>query len=129
MVTSIEIILPRLMWEQSLAAELLSKGLIDSERLIIPDCNVNLDWRKVRFFEDMALLKRELGTTKTLMGGINCDVFLAGASRESVDAAVKRTLETMAPGGRFILYPIPGVYAGVPWEKVLWLIDSWRRYA
>jgi len=57
MVTSIEIILPRLMWEQSLAAELLSKGLIDSERLIIPDCNVSLDWRKVRFFEDMALLK------------------------------------------------------------------------
>jgi uroporphyrinogen-III decarboxylase len=79
--------------------------------------------------EDMALLKRELGATKTLMGGMNCDIFLAGANRESVDAAVKRTIELMSPGGRFILHPIPGVYAGVPWDKVLWMVDSWRRYA
>jgi len=78
--------------------------------------------------EDMALLKRELGTTKTLMGGINCDVFLVRAERDEVDRHVRDTLELMAPGGRFILHPIPGVYAGVPWEKVLWLIDSWRKY-
>ncbi len=78
--------------------------------------------------EDLALLKRELGDTKTLMGGINCDVFLARASREEVEKMIHETLDLMSPGGRFILYPIPGVYAGVPWEKVLWLIDSWRQY-
>lgn len=78
--------------------------------------------------EDMALLKRELGKTKTLMGGINCDVFLAKASQKEVERMVHDTLDLMSPGGRFILHPIPGVYAGVPWEKVLWLIDSWRRY-
>ena len=80
-------------------------------------------------YEDLTLLKRELGATKTLMGGVNCDVFLVGASRSEVDAMVRSTIELLAPCGRFILHPIPGVYAGVPWEKVLWLIDSWRRYA
>jgi hypothetical protein len=78
--------------------------------------------------EDMARLKRELGTAKTLMGGINCDLFLTRAGPQEVDQLVHDTLELMSPGGRFILHPIPGVYAGVPWEKVLWLIDSWRRH-
>lgn len=79
--------------------------------------------------EDLAVLKRELGDTKTLMGGINCDVFLVNASREEVERTVRETTGLLAPGGRFILYTIPGVYAGVPWEKVEWLIESWRRYA
>ena len=79
--------------------------------------------------EDMALLKKELGRTKTLMGGINCDLSLAQASREEVDETVRSTLDLMAPGGRFIMHLIPGIYAGVPWEKVEWLIESWRRYA
>ena len=74
------------------------------------------------------MLKRELGKTKTLMGGINCDLFLARAGREEVEKMVCDTLELMSPGGRFILHPIPGVYAGVPWEKVLWLVDAWRQY-
>ena len=79
--------------------------------------------------EDLALLKRELGATKTLMGGVNCDVRLAQADEKGVDDLVRETLALMAPGGRFILHPIPGVYAGVPWQKVLWLIDAWKRYA
>jgi len=78
--------------------------------------------------EDLALLKRELGASKTLMGGINCDLWLAGAAREEVDRVVGETIGLLAPGGRFILHPIPGVYAGVPWEKVLWLIEAWRRH-
>ncbi len=83
----------------------------------------------VQGHEDLALLKRELGATKTIMGGINSDLLLAHASREEVDDLVRTTLELMAPGGRYIMYPIPGVYAGVPWEKVQWLLESWRRYA
>ena len=67
--------------------------------------------------EDMALLKRELGATKTLMGGINGDLHLANASPEEIDDDVRRTLELMAPGGGFILHVIPGVYGGVPWPQ------------
>jgi len=79
--------------------------------------------------EDLALLKKELGGCTTLMGGINCDLFLANASEADVDKTVRDTMELMSPGGRFILYTIPGIYAGVPWEKVEWLLASWRRYA
>jgi hypothetical protein len=79
--------------------------------------------------EDMALLKRELGATKTLMGGINGDLHLANASPEEIDDTVRRTLELMAPGGGFILHVIPGVYGGVPWPNVLRLIECWQRYA
>ena len=77
----------------------------------------------------MALLKRELGGIKTLMDGINCDIMLTGATKNEVDDLVLETIGLMAPGGRFILHPIPGVYTGVPWNKVEWLIDAWRRYA
>ena len=79
--------------------------------------------------EDMLLLKKELGRTRTLMGGINSDLILAGASKTEIETLVRDTLAAMAPGGRFILYPIPGIYAGVPWTKVEWLIDAWEKYA
>ena len=79
--------------------------------------------------ENLAVLKHELGATKTLMGGLNCDLFLAHASRGQVHEAIAGTLELMSPGGRFILHPIPGIYAGVPWEKVLWAIDAWKECA
>ena len=79
--------------------------------------------------EDLALLKEELGATKTLMGGINGDLFLANASPEEIDQTVGETLELMAPGGGFIMHVIPGIYSGVPWAKVLSLIDAWRKYA
>lgn len=83
----------------------------------------------VQGHEDMGLLKRELGDTKTLMGGINSDLMLAAADERQIDEVVRGTLERMAPGGGFILHPIPGVYAGVPWSKVLALVASWKRYA
>jgi hypothetical protein len=79
--------------------------------------------------EDMALLKRELGPSKTLMGGINGDLQLANANPEEIDGFVRRTLELMAPGGGFILHVIPGVYGGVPWSHVLAAVESWKKAA
>lgn len=79
--------------------------------------------------EDMARLKRELGDRKTLMGGINCDVMLARASDDEIRRTVERTLALMAPGGGFILHLIPGVYAGVPWDRVLALVKAWKEVA
>ncbi|MCK5880205.1 MAG: hypothetical protein KAH24_10510 [Holophagae bacterium] len=79
--------------------------------------------------EDMGLLKRKLGDKKTLMGGLNMDVHVTNASREEADELIWSTLERMAPGGRFMLYPVPGLYGGCPWEKVEWLIESWKKYA
>jgi hypothetical protein len=79
--------------------------------------------------EDMALLKRELGNTKTLMGGINGDLFLPRASSDEIDQTARETLALMAPGGGFILHVIPGVYYTAPWDKVLSLIEAWKKYA
>jgi hypothetical protein len=79
--------------------------------------------------ENMVLLKRELGDAKTLMGGINGDVFLPRASAEEIDQTVQETLALMAPGGGFILHVVPGVYFTAPWEKVLALVDAWKKHA
>ena len=79
--------------------------------------------------EDLPLLKRELGATKTLMGGINGDLHLANASASEIDQYVRQTLEAMASGGGFILHVIPGIYAGVPWAHVLNLVEAWQKYA
>ena len=79
--------------------------------------------------EDMQLLKRELGENKTLMGGVNVDVWLANAEQAEIEETIHDTLKQMAPGGRFILYPIPGIYAGVPWEKIEIMIAAWKKHA
>ena len=79
--------------------------------------------------EDMNLLKRELGDKKALMGGLNMDMLVTNAAREEVDELIRTTIERMAPGDRFILYPVPGLYAGCPWEKVEWMIESWKQYS
>jgi hypothetical protein len=79
--------------------------------------------------EDLTVLKRELGATKTLMGGVNGDLFLAIASPEAIDRTVRDTLELLSPGGGFIMHVIPGIYSGVPWANVLRLVESWRKYA
>lgn len=79
--------------------------------------------------EDLPLLKKELGDVKTLMGGINGDVFLANASPPEIDDCVRQTLELMSAGSGFILHVIPGVYAGIPWGNVLELVQAWKRYA
>ena len=79
--------------------------------------------------EDMALLKQRLGKTKTLMGGLNIDIWLANAEQHEVDTYIEDMIESMAAGGGFILHPIPGVYAGVPWEQIMLMVQAWNRYA
>jgi uroporphyrinogen-III decarboxylase len=107
-----------------------SKGLTQ-QREVYRRMRVHIlrDIDPVQGEEDMPLLKRELGDAKTLMGGINCDLLLANASREQVEQLVRETIDLMAPGGRFIMHLVPGVYAGVPWEKVRWLIEDWEHHA
>ena len=79
--------------------------------------------------EDMDLLKQQLGSTKTLMGGVNLDVWLKNAGQAEIEQKIADTIRKMAPGGRFILHPIPGVYAGTPWAKIEMMIDAWKKYA
>ena len=45
----------------------------------------------------------------------------------SLNRKVRKKTQLMAPGGGFVLAPIPALYAGVPWEKVLVLIEAWKK--
>lgn len=101
--------------------------LVDFYRTMQVDILCDID--PVQGQEDMSLLKKELGATKTLMGGINGDLFLANASPSEIDQAARETLELMTPGGGFIMHIIPGVYSGVPWANVLRLVEAWKKYA
>jgi uroporphyrinogen-III decarboxylase len=78
--------------------------------------------------EDLAVLKRELGASKTLMGGINGDWFLAKASAAEIDDCVRQLPGLMAPGGGFVGHVTPGIYPGVPWKNVLTLVSAWQKY-
>jgi uroporphyrinogen-III decarboxylase len=107
-----------------------SKGvtqLVDIYKEMKADILCDID--PVQGQEDMSLLKKELGAAKTLMGGINGDLFLGNASPPEIDQAVRETLELMAPGGGFIMHIIPGIYSGVPWANVLRLVEAWKKYA
>lgn len=57
MTSSITVELPRLMWEIELSSELRRKNIVGEEGINIPTSVVEFNWRQVRFFEDMALLK------------------------------------------------------------------------
>ena len=92
------------------------------------DINVDIlrDVDPVQGGEDLACLKRELGDRKTLWGAVNTDLMLANASSEEIRRTVSETVELMAPGGGFVMAPIPALYAGVPWEKMWIMIDAWK---
>lgn len=77
--------------------------------------------------EDLALIKKELGDEKTLWGGMNL-LELEGNKKLNVEGMVRKAIEDLSPGGGFVLYPIPGVYADSKWEYVLRMIDAWKKY-
>jgi len=101
--------------------------LVDVYRTMKVDILRDVD--PVQGGEDLAVLKRELGASKTLMGGINGDLFLAKASADEIDDWVRRLLELVSPGGGFIGHVTPGIYPGVPWKNVLSLVSAWQKYA
>ena len=78
--------------------------------------------------ENLEFLKKELGTTKTFWGGINADLMLVNSVPVDIEKTVCDIINLMAPGGGFVLAPIPALYSGVPWEKVRVLIEAWKKY-
>jgi uroporphyrinogen decarboxylase len=89
------------------------------------DCLMGVD--PVQDKIDLAQAKRELGEQVCLMGGLNSAVMFSQWSDEQIRAAVGQALEIMAPGGGFILYPVDAMFNNQPWEKVLVMIDEWKR--
>lgn len=91
------------------------------------DCLTGVD--AVQDKLDLAQVKGELGGQVCLMGGLNSAVMLSQWSDAQIRAAVDEALRIMAPGGGFILYPVDAIFNTQPWEKVLVMIDEWKRLA
>jgi uroporphyrinogen-III decarboxylase len=91
------------------------------------DCLTGVD--PVQDKLDLAQAKSEIGGQVCLMGGLNSAVMLSQWDDEQIRAAVGRALEIMAPGGGFILYPVDAIFNTQPWEKVLVMIDEWKKLA
>jgi len=85
---------------------------------------------------DLARAKRELGGAMCLAGGVNGYLTIVDGSADKVRAAVRKAIEALAPGGRFILAPVddvrtepespPGTWERA-WRNVQVMVEEWKR--
>jgi len=90
------------------------------------DCIMGVDPVQDRLALDE--VKQELGSTMCLMGGMNAAVTLSMWSEDEIRLAVDGAMQTLAPGGGFILFPVDNVFCELPWEKVEIVIDQWKKH-
>ena len=88
------------------------------------DCISGID--PVQDQVDLLQVKTQLGGRACLMGGINSAVSLAQWTDEEICCGVEKAMQSLAPGGGFILYPVDAIFSNQPWEKVLLLIEKWK---
>jgi hypothetical protein len=91
------------------------------------DCLTGVDPVQDRI--DLAQVKSQVSNRLCLMGGLNSAVMLSQWTDEQIRLAVRQALEILAPEGGFILYPVDAIFNIQPWDKVLLLIDEWKRCA
>jgi hypothetical protein len=79
---------------------------------------------------DMARLKRELGGSICLWGGVNSHVILTLGSREDIIKAVGEAISIMGPNGGFILSSVGTMsYPQIPTKNIETMIEAWRAAA
>ncbi len=76
---------------------------------------------------NMGQIKQRIGDRVCLWGGMNSAVTLASGGRKDVETSVKEAVETLAPGGGFVLAPIDQLFEDTRWENVLSMIETWRK--
>ena len=77
---------------------------------------------------DFALTKERLGGRVALWGGVNGFVSVEQQEPDDVRQAVRDAMQTLGPGGGFILSPVDNVVepSDRVWANVAALIDEWR---
>ena len=78
---------------------------------------------------DLAAAKATVGQSMCLWGGLNSAVTLEQGSEEDIRRATTEAIETMAPGGRFVLYAVDQLGAALPWRNLAAAIAAWRQAA
>lgn len=78
---------------------------------------------------DLAAIRQKAAGRLALWGGVDGYITVEEGSEREVRAAVRRALETMAPGAGFILSPVENVRdtSQLTWDNTLALIDEWKR--
>jgi hypothetical protein len=73
--------------------------------------------------------REKTGGQVTLWGGVNGHLTVENGAPEQVRAEVRRAMEALAPGGRFILSPVDNVREDSPTarQNVAALINEWQR--
>ena len=77
---------------------------------------------------DLAEAKSQLGSHMALAGGIDQKEFLLNASVAEVEQKVAEVLETMKPGGGYILSTVDYLSEDTPIENVQALVDAGTKY-
>ncbi len=72
-------------------------------------------------------LKRRYGKKLTFWGAIDSQRLLPYGSPGEIGQAVFRTIQTLAPGGGYVLAAVHNIQPGVPPENVIAMFDTARR--
>jgi hypothetical protein len=78
--------------------------------------------------QDLAAMKARIGGRVTLWGGVNTAVTLNSGTGEQIRTAVREAIQTLAPGGGFVLHPVDSIFSDTPEASLKALIESWREY-
>lgn len=78
---------------------------------------------------DIAIAKQKLAGKVALWGGVNGHLTVEQSAEDAVRQEVRTAMETLAPGGGFILSPVDNVREDTPLSRqnVTALIDEWRK--
>jgi len=76
---------------------------------------------------DLKKIKESIGDQICLWGGLNSAVTLRYWTRQQIEDATKEAIQTLAPGGGFILSAIDQIFAETPWKNVMTMIKAWRE--
>ncbi len=99
--------------------------LLDTFRELDFDLLIHVD--PVQGGADLAKLKREIGNTICLWGGVNSAVTLGRGSESEVREAVTHAISELAPGGGLILSAADALFSDTPWESVKTMMGRWRE--
>jgi len=73
-------------------------------------------------------LKKEFGKDLTFCGGIDIQELLPGGTTEEVKVGTKKTIETYAPGGGYILGPSHNIEPDTPPENIVAMYEAAQEY-
>jgi uroporphyrinogen decarboxylase len=76
---------------------------------------------------DIAEVKKHTNGKMCLIGNIDCRALLCEGSEEEVRATVKKTIETAAPGGGFMLMSSNSIHAGVKPENYIAMVQAGHK--